>query len=51
MGVRATYNVNDKLSLQYWLVNGANQTEDFNGFKSQAALITFKPNKNYQLER
>ncbi|MDQ2841545.1 MAG: outer membrane beta-barrel protein [Acidobacteriota bacterium] len=46
MGVRATYNLNDKLSLQYWLVNGANQTEDFNGFKSQAALITFKPNKN-----
>ena len=28
MGIRATYNVNDKLSLQYWLVNGANQTED-----------------------
>lgn len=45
-GVRATYNVNSKLSLQYWLVNGANQTEDFNGFKSQAALLTVKPNQN-----
>ncbi len=45
-GVRATYNVNSKLSLQYWLVNGANQTEDFNGFKSQAALVTVKPNSN-----
>jgi hypothetical protein len=46
MGLRATYNVNDKLSLQYWLVNGANETEDFNGYKSQAALITLKPNNN-----
>ena len=43
-GVRATYNVNSKIALQYWLVNGANQTEDFNGFKSQAALLTIKPN-------
>lgn len=46
MGLRATYNVSDKLSLQYWLVNGANQTEDFNGFKSQAAIVTLKPNKD-----
>ena len=45
-GVRATYNVNSKIALQYWLVNGANQTEDFNGFKSQAAILTFKPKSN-----
>lgn len=45
-GLRATYNVNSKFALQYWLVNGANQTEDFNGFKSQAAIVTFKPNSN-----
>jgi len=45
-GIRATYNLNSKLSLQYWLVNGANQTEDFNGFKSQAAILTIKPNQN-----
>ncbi len=44
MGLRSTYNVNPKLSLQYWLVNGENQTEDFNGFKSQAVLIAYKPN-------
>jgi hypothetical protein len=44
-GVRTTYNVNDKLSVQHWLVNGANQTEDFNGFKSNAFLLTFKPVK------
>lgn len=46
MGVRATYPVSDKLSLSYWLVNGANQTEDFNGFKSQLAQAIIKPTKN-----
>ena len=45
MGTRATYAFNDKVSLQYWLVNGANQTEDFNGFKSNAFLLTLKPTK------
>ena len=44
-GARATYKVNDKVSAQYWLVNGANQTEDFNGFKSNAFLFTITPNK------
>jgi hypothetical protein len=42
-GLRTTYPVNDKLSLTYWLVNGAQQSEDFNSFKSQAALVTIKP--------
>lgn len=46
MGFRNTYAVNDKLSLAYWLVNGGNQTEDFNGFKSQLAQAVIKPNKN-----
>lgn len=45
MGFRTTYNVSDKLTLQHWLVNGTNQTEDFNGFKSNALLITLKPHK------
>jgi hypothetical protein len=45
MGLRTTYNVNGKLTLQHWLVNGANQTEDFNGFKSNAFLLTIKPHK------
>jgi putative OmpL-like beta-barrel porin-2 len=43
MGLRSTYAPSDKLSLTYWLVNGAQQTEDFNGFKSQAAIVTIKP--------
>lgn len=46
MGVRATYAFNDRVTFQYWLVNGANQTEDFNGLKSNAFLFTVKPVKN-----
>ena len=46
MGFRATYSVNDKLSVAYWLVNGGNQTEDFNGFKTQHAQAVIKPTKN-----
>lgn len=43
MGLRANYNVSPKLNVAYWLVNGANDTEDTNGFKSQAFLFTLKP--------
>ena len=43
MGLRANYNVSPKLNVAYWLVNGANDTEDLNGFKSQAVLFTIKP--------
>jgi hypothetical protein len=43
LGFRSTYIVNDKLALTHWLVNGTQQGEDFNGFKSQAILINFKP--------
>jgi hypothetical protein len=42
-GLRANYNVSSKLNVAYWLVNGANDTEDLNGFKSQAFLFTIKP--------
>jgi hypothetical protein len=43
MGLRANYNLTPKINVAYWLVNGAQQTEDFNGFKSQAFLFTIKP--------
>ncbi len=43
MGVRMNYNVTPKLNVAYWLVNGANDTEDLNGFKSQAFIFTLKP--------
>jgi len=50
MGFRVAYPVSDKLTATYWLVNGANQTEDFNGFKSQAALMTIKPTSRITLQ-
>lgn len=43
MGIRANYNVSPRLNVTYWLVNGANDTEDLNGFKSQAFLFNIKP--------
>ncbi len=49
-GFRSSYNVNDKLTVTHWLVNGANQSEDFNGFKSQAVLLTIKPAKRVTLQ-
>lgn len=42
-GFRSSYQVNDRLILTHWLVNGANQTEDFNGSKSQHLLLSWKP--------
>ncbi|HLW54211.1 MAG TPA: outer membrane beta-barrel protein [Candidatus Angelobacter sp.] len=42
-GFRAAYNLTPKINLAYWLVNGVQQTEDFNGFKSQAFIFTIKP--------
>lgn len=45
LGFRSTYNVNDKLSVTHWLVNGIGQSEDFNGFKSQALILTVRPTK------
>ena len=44
-GVRTTYNVSDKVAASYWLVNGANQSEDFNGSKSQNFELILKPAK------
>jgi len=41
MGLRASYPLGGRLTASYWLTNGLNQTEDFNGFKSQAVLLNF----------
>lgn len=43
LGFRAAYPVNEKLTATYYLINGINQSEDFNAWKSQAVLLTFKP--------
>jgi hypothetical protein len=42
-GVRANYQVNDRLALNYWLVNGTNQTEATNGFKDELFGFVVKP--------
>lgn len=46
MGIRAVYKFNDKLAFNYWIVNGTQQTEPFNGFKDQFFGFTITPNKN-----
>ena len=49
-GLRAIYPVNEKLTAAYWLVNGANQSEDVNGGKSQAILLAYKPTRRIALQ-
>ncbi len=49
-GVRASVPVTKKLTATYWLVNGAQQSEDFNGSKSQAILLTYKPSDKVILQ-
>ena len=46
MGARVSYTVNKKLALNYWLVNGTNQTEPTNGFKDELFGLVVTPNKN-----
>lgn len=44
-GLRAKYPVNDKLTVMYHLLNGAQQSEDFNRFKSQHVAMILTPTK------
>jgi hypothetical protein len=45
MGVRAAYPMNDRFSINYWLVNGTNQAEATNGYKDELFGFTAKPAK------
>ena len=45
MGVRASYKVNDKLAVNYWITNGTDQTEAFNGFKDELFGFNLQPTK------
>jgi Putative beta-barrel porin-2, OmpL-like. bbp2 len=45
-GVRTSYKVNDKLTLNYWLVNGTNQSEPTNSFKDELFGFTAQPAKS-----
>ena len=46
MGVRASYKVNDKLAVNYWIVNGTDQTEPTNSYKDELFGFTAQPTKN-----
>jgi Putative beta-barrel porin-2, OmpL-like. bbp2 len=45
MGVRTSIPINDRFSLNYWIVNGTNQVEATNGFKDELFGFTAKPRK------
>jgi hypothetical protein len=45
MGARLAVPVNDRLSINYWIVNGTNQVEATNGFKDQLFGFTAQPRK------
>lgn len=45
MGARASLPLNDRFSLNYWIVNGTNQVEATNGFKDELFGFTAKPRK------
>ncbi len=44
-GFRAKYPINDKLTVMYHVMNGVQQSEDFNGFKSQHFALIVTPVK------
>ncbi len=44
-GVRANYKFNDKIAFNYWLVNGTQQTEPFNGYKDEFFGVALQPAK------
>jgi hypothetical protein len=44
-GIRTAYHVNDKLQLNYWVVNGTNQSEPTNGFKDELFGYVLQPTK------
>jgi hypothetical protein len=44
-GVRTSYKVNDKLAVNYWLVNGTNQSEPTNSYKDELFGFTAQPAK------
>ncbi len=45
MGIRANYKFNDVFAVNYWAVNGTQQTEPFNGFKDQFVGLGIQPTK------
>jgi hypothetical protein len=46
MGARVTFPVNERFTLNYWVVNGTNQVEATNGYKDELFGFVAKPAKN-----
>jgi hypothetical protein len=46
MGMRASYNVTPNFAVHYWLTNGTQQTEAFNGFKDESVGFAWQPRKS-----
>ena len=46
MGFRTSYPITDKVTATWWLVNGINEMEDFNGFKSNFFMLSTALTKN-----
>jgi hypothetical protein len=45
MGIRTNLQLNDKLAINYWIVNGTNQVEPTNGYKDELFGFVLTPNK------
>jgi hypothetical protein len=45
MGLRTHYSFNDKFGVNYWIVNGTNQSEPTNGFKDEMFGFVLTPTK------
>jgi len=46
MGARVHYQFNDKFGVNYWITNGTQQTEPFNGYKDEMFGFVLTPIKN-----
>jgi hypothetical protein len=46
MGVRMNYQFSKEIGVNYWLTNGTQQTEPFNGFKDQFVGLNLQPAKS-----
>jgi len=44
-GVQVNYKLTDRIGLNYWVVNGTQQTEPFNNFKDELFGFTAQPSK------
>ena len=44
-GFRVNYNISDQFGVHYWLTNGTEQTEAFNGFKDESVGFAWQPHK------